>query len=242
MAMTMQAERDAKMVDLAGQVFRPVREGVHRVMAEALRGSVNYKVGGVEVNDSYALTALDGVSASWATASTDIPADVYAILDDFEDNAGVPADTIFYSPKIWNSYFTGNTAFIAWLKANPELARSFIGQGGTVLPNQQTARASFQMFGVNWVPVWGSYTDRNGATQPRWPVAKMTVAALNVGDGIRTLEWGSVRDEYCPDGQPTPRTRMTDNPITHTVEYADNGVPIIRVPDRVCVVDLVTPI
>lgn len=242
MAGALVGERDAKLMDVAGQVFRPVREGVHRVMSEALRGTVNYKVGGVEMNDSYGLTALDGVSASWATASTDIPKDMYAILDAFEDAAGVPCDTIFYSPKVWTSYFTGNTAFVAWLKANPELSRAFIGQGGTVLPNQQTSRAPFQMFGVNWVPVWGSYTDRSGATQQRWPVAKLTLAALNSGDGVRVLEWGSVRDEYCPDGQPASRMRQTDNPITHTAEYADNGVPIIRVPERVAVVDLVTPI
>lgn len=235
---THQSRRGQILTDVAREAMMPVKEGAHRLKAEALQGSVTYRLGGVNTTTSYGLTALTKVGTAWSNAAAPIVTDVYELMDEFETNANVPPDTVIFNPRIWSQYFAGNTEFTTYVKQSPRMAEAFLGQGGGIRPMQQIARAPFTMFGMVWVPVWGSYVDRDGATQARWPLDKLTMLALNAGDGQQVLEWGSVRDEYCPEGQGRYRTRTEDNPIRYAAEYADNGIPIIRIQERVQTVDL----
>ena len=91
-----------------------------------------------------------------------------------------------------------------------------------------------------WVPVTGSYTDRNGNTVARWPTDKLTFGAFRGEDGQQVLKWSSVRDEYCPDGRARFRTFEKQDPIQYFVEHAHNGVPIIRIRERVQTLDVKT--
>jgi hypothetical protein len=223
------------LTTIARETMLPPEERKHIMQCEALRGTVDLNIGGNVVSTSYGLTALTAPSTLWSTPGTATPIeDIYAMREEFVDNAEVDPDTVFFERKVFSQYFAPNTDWKSIIKENPGMAKAFAGflTSDGDLRVHATPRTPFVMFDMIWVPVQGSYTNNAGSKIPRWPTNVLSVCALNAGDGQRVLEWASTRDEYCPDGLPATRVLSLDDPISHKSEYALNGVPLIRIKER----------
>jgi hypothetical protein len=233
---TQESRRGELMAEIARETMLPVEERKHIMQCEALRGSVDLNIGGQVVNTPYGLNALTVPGVPWATTGTSDPVvDIYAMKDEFLDHAEVEADTVFFDRRIFAQYFAPSAAWNETMKRNPDMTKAFTGFLGADgdIRNFAVPRQPFVMFDMLWVPVSGSYVNKAGASVRRWPLNQLTVAALSAGDGQRILQWAATMDEYNPTGQPAMRVLSKDDPISHRTEYSLNGVPLIRVKERV---------
>lgn len=233
---THEARRQELITEIARETMMPPEERKHVMQCEALRGNVSLRLGGQTVATSYGLTALPAPSIPWATVATSTPVqDVYKMKEDFLATAEVDADTVFFNRVVFSLFLSKSAEWREVIKRNPDAAKAFSGffaSDGDIRALASPNRP-FEMFDMLWVPVGGSYKNRQGATALRWPTNIMTVAALNAGDGQQVLQWATTMDEYCPDGMPKMRVLKKDDPISYQTEYTVTGVPVIRIKERV---------
>ena len=231
-------KRARKIMDLMRRVLLPVEERKHVMQAEALCGNVTLRIGGVNQSFSYGLNSVNTDPAigalDWTDPSATIVQDLYRIQDAFEEAGNVRPDVAVFDKRMFAKYFIQNTEFTDYIKENPNLAKSFMGfhNADGDLAALKAPTRPFEMFDMTWIPISGTYVDTQGATKRRWDVKKLSLLALNAGDGQRVLEWATNRDEYNPEGMPRTRDWSEMDPISHKVEYSLNGVPVIYIRER----------
>lgn len=116
---------------------------------------------GAQVTVDYGIPAnnlnqLNGIiSASWANANTDIPAQLRALKLRSAQDTGYPLKYAFYGTNI-PSYLTQNNYVIDYLSRNPNFATRFL----------EMAEIPDGLFGFTWVPVYSAfYEDASGTNQ-----------------------------------------------------------------------------
>jgi len=235
---TQEAKRARNIQDLMRRVLLPPEERAHVMKAEALCGAVTLRIGGVEQTFSYGLNSVNddadvGV-LDWSDPGATIVQDLYRIQDAFEEAGNVRPDVAVFDKRMFGKYFVQNTEFVSFVKENPGLAKSFMGfhAADGDLAAMKAPSQPFQMFDMTWIPISGTYVDTQGTTKRRWDVKKLSLLALNAGDGQRVLEWATNRDEYNSEGTPSTRDWSETDPISHKVEYSLNGVPMIYIRER----------
>jgi hypothetical protein len=99
---------------------------------------------------------LNGIiAASWATATTNIPAQINALKTRSLQDTGYPLEIAFYGKNIL-TYLTQNDYVVDYLSRNPTFAEKFISQNE--IPQG--------LFGLRWIPVYHSfYEDANGTNR-----------------------------------------------------------------------------
>lgn len=216
-------------------VATPVMEAMHSMLVRALLGSGTFTIGGVSKTISYGLTALTAPSTSWATTASATPvADIYAALEEFNENSGgKPCTHIFYNPKMFSTYLAPNTDWTNYVKGDPQTTRAFLGLGGPgEFVDPSTGAFTDQVFGVTWVPVRGSALVSGASTQ-RWATDKLTFAYLPPGEDVLTMEM-SADMENEGRAEMALRTLMPDAESQEvpkaTMIAADNGAAAIHVP------------
>lgn len=228
-----EAEVQKKIAEIAGDLFLDQSETMHDALAQALQGTGSYVIDGVATPVDYGLTPLTQPSVTWENASATIIKDVWQMKQEFIENAGVPADTIFYNPKDWAEYFVGNTDFLNYVKANEGLAAMFAGQAPSDAWIGENLAFVDPIWGMLWVPIEGPHLNISGSSVDRWDHKLLTVAALRGEDGGEVLEHAMVRDQYTP--RPEPEVEIWDGKdpkVTH-VRRADNVAAAIKDRTRV---------
>lgn len=99
---------------------------------------------------------LNGIiSASWASANTDIPAQLRELKVRAAQLTGYPLKYAFYGANI-PSYLTNNNYVLDYLSRNVNMAQRFLDQ----------AELPEGLFGLQWVPVYTSFfEDADGTNQ-----------------------------------------------------------------------------
>lgn len=108
---------------------------------------------GISANNMNQLNGLIG--ASWATATTNIPAQIIALRIRSAQLTGYPLKYAFYGSNI-ASYLTQNDYVKDYLSRNPTFAQRFLEQ----------AEIPDGLFGLTWIPIYTSfYEDADGNLQ-----------------------------------------------------------------------------
>lgn len=232
--MAVEAKLQRRIVEIQAEVSSYVREAMHAMLAGALQGSWTYDVSGVQRTVNYGLTAIATPGVTWNNAAATIVDDIHAMRSTFRANShGAEADTVFYHPDVWSTYFLPNTQFRELVREIPGLAQFFTGiRGGG--PEPVTERDEFidPMFRMRWVPISGQFRDlTTGNLTDRWPVNQLVVASL--AGPQRVLEHSMIRDNYTPSAAPAWAEIMRDEPWEHSLRYSDNGAANVMLHRRV---------
>ncbi len=228
-----QSAKRARMINtITRDSMIPVEEMKHHMCQQALAGSLQATLNGNTQTINYGLTSLSAPGTVWSNAGAKIASDIFGGQEEFLDNADVPPDTVFFNRKLFSQYLSNNTDWLSYIKENPQLAAAFAGFDSAALRFQNVASPIF-MFGMLWVPVEGKYEDSTGTKQDRWPVNGLTFCAMRPPDGQVPTEWAAVRNKYTPNARPAFRVFEESNPMQTIVEYADTGIPVIRLQERV---------
>ena len=230
---SLQEKRAKHIATITRDATLPVNERRHQLMVQCLQdGQLSIPFNGVTQTVSYGLTDLGTPTLVWSNASAKIAREIYELQDAFEDNADVPADTVFFNPKLFSTYLAQNTDWLDYLKNNPVLAAAFAGYSPSNM-RFHMPKQPFVMFDMLWVPVPGKVINDAGTKVDRWDVNQLTFAALNAGDGQQVLEWSAAQNKYQPTADPMFRLFMKDDPMQAIVEYSDNGIPAVRIRERI---------
>ena len=233
-----QAAKRAKHVNtITRDAMVPVDEMRHHMCQQALAGSLLATLNGNTQTINYGLTSLSNAATAWTNVGATIARDIFGWQEEFLDHSDVPPDTVFFNRKLFSTYLAQNTDWLSYIKDNPQLAAAFAGFDSAALRFQNAASPIF-MFGMLWVPIEGKYENSLGAKVDRWPVENLTFASMRPPDGQTPLEWAAVRNKYNPNARPAFRVFEEQNPMQTVVEYSDNGIPVIRLTERVMPVDV----
>lgn len=231
-----QAKRAKHIASITSDARVPVEERRHHMMTEALQGSLSAVLNGHTQTITYGLTALSVPGTVWTNTAAKISKDIFGWQEEFLDAADVPPDTVFFNRKLFTTYMSQNVDWLDYISHHPQLAAAFAGFDSSALRFQNVGSPIF-MYGMLWVPIEGKYTNSAGAKVDRWPVAKLCFTSLRA-DGQNPLEWAAVRNKYNPNARPAFRVIDEANPLRTIVEYSDNGIPVIRIIERVMNADV----
>lgn len=229
------AAANARIEELAAVLRADDTEERHRLCCEALQGTVNYRLDETDFSVSYGLTAISTPSTQWNNVAATIVSDMFAAIESFRDNnaRGASPRQAFYNPKMYADYFVKNTEWATYKKQNPELAQGFLRIPGGRTETDMLGRFTDPLFGLEWIPVEGTYLDADGSSQNRWDPKKIVLA--NMEEAM--CEWGQTMDPL-----QTPNADFNieigapkegDDVKTHKVVLFDNGLPVIKYPDMV---------
>lgn len=229
------AAANARIEEIAAVLRSDDTEERHRLCCEALLGTVNYRLDEQSFSVSYGLTSISTPSTQWNNVSATIVADMFAAIETFRENnaRGASPRQVFYNPKMYADYFVKNTEWATYKKQNPELAQGFLRIPGGRTETDMLGRFTDPLFGLEWIPVEGTYVDYAGASQNRWNPKKLVLA--NMDEAM--CEWGQTMDplqtpnaDYNVEiGQP----REGEDVKAHRVVLFDNGLPVIKYPDMI---------
>lgn len=232
------AKRAKHLGTITRDAMVPVQETRHHMCQQALNGTLTAELNGHTQTIDYNLTSGTNPATVWSNTGAKISKDIYGWQDEFLDAADVPADTVFCSRKLFTTYISKNVDWLTYVAANPQLSAAFAGfdsgQLRLVSPSSPVV-----MFNMLWVFVEGKYTDSAGAKQDRWPVNKIVMAAMRAPDAQSPVEWAAVRNKYNPLARPAFRVFETANPLATVAEYSDNGIPVIRLKERIMPINVI---
>lgn len=232
------AKRAKHLATITRDAMVPVEEMKHHMCQQALNGSLSAVLNGNTQTINYGLTSGTNPGTVWSNAGAKVSKDVFGWQNEFLDQADVPADTVFFNRKLFTQYLSQNTDWLSYLAANPVLAAAFAGFNSNALQFASPSAPIF-MFGMTWVPVEGKYTDSNDTKQDRWPVNKLVFAAMRAPDGQIPVEWAATRNRYNPMARPAFRVFGQENPLLTVAEYSDNGIPVVRIKERIMPVNVI---
>lgn len=205
---------------------------------------------GAQVTVDYGISAnnqnqLNGIiTASWATANTDIPSQLRNLRIRAAELTGYPLKYAFYGVNI-PSYLTQNNYVLDYLSRNPNFAQRFL----------EVAEIPDGLFGLTWVPVYTSFFEDSAGTnqtffgsdtvvftpeisreiyellEGTFMVPRSFNAAANMAAGIASLEQVTGRFAYAVP---------IHNPPTVQMLAGDTFLPVWKVPDAIFQAD-VTP-
>lgn len=240
------AEAVRRLMTFVEELTDDAREMRHVICAGALQGGYTFEQDGVSQTVDFSLPTLTNPGTAWDQAGATIVADIRGWIEEFQDQSeGHPPTHVFYNPAINSNYLTQNTEWNTIVKSIPSLARGLLGsvggQGsdpGAVLNSYVTGEFVDPMFGLQWVPIRGKYLKHStGTLTERWPVNKLTLAALATGPEA-VMEWGMLETAYNPTPGINFDTEETRNPIGMIGRCYDNGAALILRPERVQTVDV----
>ena len=179
---------------------------------------------------------LNGIiTASWALANTDIPAQLRALRLRAAQLTGYPLKYAFYGLNV-PSYMTQNNYVIDYLARNPNFAQKFLEQ----------AEIPDGLFGFTWVPVYTAfYEDASNTNQTFFssdaviftPEIDSTVYELMEGSFMVPTSFnasanmasalGSLKQVYGMGSFAVP----TMNPPTCEMYFFDQQLPVWKVPN-----------
>jgi hypothetical protein len=207
---------------------------VEWAVSQALAGSLTVPVGGVDRVIDYGIAAehKPTASVSWATDTTDIPADVGAWAELVEKDSGYAAA---------DAYVNRNT--MAYLIKNTKV-QNLLGQG-TVREQVAASGHVSHFMGLDWHVYNAGYIDANGAFQRFIPDDK--VAILPRENVFGRLQLGS---QMVPAGNGSNDLVKVYGAFSYAVVQANppgvnlyvgkNFLPVLVLPDAVLYAD-VTP-
>lgn len=108
---------------------------------------------GVNANNQNQLNSI--ITASWATAGTDIPVQLRNLKKRSAQLTGYPLKYAFYGVNI-PSYFANNTAVQVYLSRNPSMNDEWLRSQHGEIPDG--------LFGFTWVPVYEAFYEDSGGT------------------------------------------------------------------------------
>lgn len=188
------------------------------------------------------LNQLNGIiTASWALANTDIPAQLRALRQRSAQQTGYQLKYAFYGANI-PTYLTQNNYVLDYLARNPTMSARFL----------EAAEIPDGLFGFTWVPVYTSFfEDADGTNQTffggdtvvftpaidsevyellegSYMVPTSFNATADLAAALRTLKqvWGMF--SYAVP---------IHNPVTAQMFFGDNFLPVWKVPDALYVAD-----
>jgi len=180
----------------------------------------------------YGLHAITVPSTKWNDAAAKIIGDLYKAIDEYKTNnpRGEIPTHAFYHPKLYSEAFVGNTEWIAWKKANNDLAAGFLRLArGARIEADVEGYFTDPMFGLTWVPIDGTYKNVAGVTGPFWDYKNITLARIDrMGP-----EWGmTFGHTYNPTAAVNVALEGPSRPDVQTwkVHAFDNGLPVLKEP------------
>ena len=166
-----QQARGTKEIDRQTKTFLQLfinlrRAGVHSALTQGViwidgEGNLLASASGAQITIDFEVPAanknqLDGIiSASWATAGTDILGQLNAINVKAVQTSGYELTTAYYGGSI-PGYFAGNTALQKILKTDSGLAKGL------------KEHAEFNVGGLRWVPASKAFFVDNDGTARQW--------------------------------------------------------------------------
>lgn len=228
-----QALANELILDLGKALEADLGTERERLCVGALTGTVSgVLTDGNTESINYNLTALTAPSTKWDNAAATIVTNLYGAIDEYKTNnpRGLAPNVAFYHPSLYKNAFVGNTEWVAFKKANPDLAAGFLRLAGA--RTEATAEGYFTdpLFGLQWVPIDGTYKDASGTTQNYWSYKDITLARTEEAG----LEWGmTFGHEYNPSPAINVAVEGPDRPDVQTwkVHAFDNGLPVVKEPE-----------
>lgn len=181
------------------------------------------------------------ISASWATATTNIVQQIAALKQRAVRQTGYPIEYVFYGRNI-PSYLTRNDYVRDYLARNPTGNQGFVFTGE--IPNG--------LFGLNWVPVYtGFWEDQNSTLQNIFDDDAIVFTPAPSPDWFEILE-GSYTVPTTINIIPDAMAAMSGvkmvygmfgyglvvhNPPTVMTYYGDTFLPVIKIPEAVYIGD-----
>ncbi|MFH1730717.1 MAG: major capsid protein [Planctomycetota bacterium] len=206
---------------------------VEWAVSQALSGSLTVSVGGVNRTIDYGIDATHKptASASWATATTDIPDDVGAWAELIEKDSGYASA---------DAYVNRNT--MAYIIKNTKV-QNLLGQGTVREQVAETGHITHFM-GLDWHVYNAGYIDANGDFQRFIPDDKVVI--LPRENAFGRLQLGS---QMIPAGGSNDLVKVfgafsyavvQTNPPGVNLYVGKNFLPVLTLPDAVVYAD-VTP-
>jgi hypothetical protein len=194
---------------------------------------------GVSANNKNQLNGL--ISASWATATTDIPSQLRAMRLRVLQATGHELKYLFYGRNI-PSYLTQNNYVKDYLARHPDKRDEFLSSNE--IPNG--------LFDFTWVPVYkGFFEDQNGTVRTFFGDDAVT-ATPDIGMDVYEYMEGTypVPTSFQPaaglaQAMGTFEERLgifsyavpIANPVTAELHCGDTFLPIWKVPDAILIAD-----
>jgi hypothetical protein len=188
---------------------------------------------------------LNGIiTASWALANTNIPAQIIALRQRAAQLTGYPLKYAFYGANV-PTYLTQNSYVLDYLSRNPVMGAKFL----------ETAEIPDGLFGLTWVPVYTAFYEDDSGTNRSFFSADTVVFTPDINADVYDLIEGSYLvpssfDAAADMAAALSRLKMvygkfgyavpSHNPPTATMYMGDTVLPVWKVPDSVYVAD-VTP-
>lgn len=191
------------------------------------------------------LNQLNGIiTASWANANTDIPAQLRALRTRATQLTGYPLKYAFYGVNV-PTYLTQNNYVLDYLARTPKMAQAFL----------DTAEVPDGLFGFTWVPVYTAFYEDNDGTNRTFFGGDVVSFTPEINADVYDLIEGSylvpssfdaaanmaaalarLKSVYGKFGYAVP----SHNPPTAVMYMGDTVLPVWKNPDTVFVAD-VTP-
>lgn len=197
---------------------------------------------GVSANNRNQLNGI--IDASWATATTDIPAHLRAMRKRSLLLTGYDLKYIFYGENI-PSYLTANNFVKDYLARHPDMRDEFLTT--SEIPNG--------LFGYSWIPVYKGFFEDSSGTNRTFFGADAFTATPEIGMDVYEYMEGTypVPTSFQPSPGLMQAARSIEdrvgqfcyavpinNPVTVEVHAGDTFLPIWKVPDALFIAD-VTP-
>ena len=184
------------------------------------------------------------ITASWATAGTDIVGQVEAIKLAAMKLTGYPLTTAYYGEAV-PSYIMGNTVIGSLAVGNPAYAQAFLQN---TIPDG--------MLGLKWRAAGSAmFVDQNGARQEIWPADRVTFTPDPSRDWYEMLEGsypvptdiGAVTSDALTSAQANIRiargmfnyAHVLSDPVTVKHLAGDTMLPVLKVPNAIFQADVV---
>lgn len=233
------AEANDRIVQIANDMSTDLEEERHRLMVGACLGEVTYYVydSSTPRSVSWGLTSITPPSTAWDNVAATIVEDMYKFLSAFRANnqRGLSANAVMYSPKIWEGYFIKNTQWQTYTKLNPDLVKGFMGVQGGQSPFSTLGYVD-SLFGLTWIPMEGTYMDVDGVTvRDRWPRNKLVFARLGP-DGARPRWQMVLHPLHNPNAEinvEISEPKKGDDVKTYKIVGFENGLPLWEDPQMV---------
>jgi len=237
------ASADALTMEIAGVLVDNLNEERHRMMCEALLGTINYRIGeGPNLTVDYGLTALGAPVTPWDNVGATIVADLTRFISEFRaaNDKGISPNTVFYGEDLYADYFLGNTEWKEFKKANPEYAIGFLRVAGGRQEADVNGTFTDRVFGLTWIKVEGTYLNLDKTPTKRWPSNKLVFA--NLGPRGAVPQW-SMRVDQLQNPRPDVNVEIKapvygDDVKVFQIRAFDNGLPTFMDPQLIMPVEI----
>lgn len=192
-----------------------------------------FAASGNEEGLDYNITTMSAVSASWATASTDILGDIADSVVTFRNNADKVSPTVAVYDTSILPYFLKNDDWRAAMLATEAGARALAGLDTSVFQGAIEGLEPFRFHGMLWVPADSALVNPSGTDVTAFDPAYITFTRPNIGNEYN-IQWQPVADLETPDGSPVTSVHKYDGPPQEYKQYfAASGVWRVTYPQLI---------